>query len=174
MLLDNFKERLKNIKAIVFDIDGVFSNNIIIDNDGYLLRTLNVKDSFALQHAIQINAFVIGIITMGDSERVKNKLNTLGINNVYLQSHNKLQDLQDFMQKYNLKPEEIMYMGDDIPDYEIMQVVGLPCCPADAAEEIKTISAYISHKKGGEGCVRDIVEQILRAQGKWFKPKLHD
>ncbi len=169
MILDNFKERLKNIRAIVFDIDGVFSNNIIISNDGDLLRTINVKDSFALQYAIQIDAFFIGIITQGDSERVKSKFNSLGINDVYLRSYNKIVDFEHFIKKHDLQPDEVMYMGDDIPDHEIMQKVGLPCCPADAAEEIKKLSVYISHKKGGEGCVRDIVEQILRAQNKWVK-----
>ncbi len=172
MILDNFKERLKNIKAVVFDIDGVFSNNIIINNDGDLLRTLNVKDSFALQHTIHIKALIIGIITRGDSERVQQKLNTMGISDVYLKSYNKLADFNSFLEKHNLKNEEVMYMGDDIPDYEIMKQVGLPCCPSDAAEEIKSISVYISDKKGGEGCVRDIIEQILRAQNKWVKLKI--
>lgn len=169
MILDNFKERLKNIKALVFDIDGVFSNNIIINTDGDLLRTLNVKDSFALQHAVLQHSFLVGIITRGDSKLVKNKLKSLGVTDIYLKSYNKLADFKDFMQKHKLQAEQIMYMGDDIPDYEIMKIVGIPCCPADAAEEIKAVSVYISDKKGGEGCVRDIVEQILRAQSKWVK-----
>ncbi len=169
MILDNFKERLKCIKAAVFDVDGVFSNNIIINSDGDLLRTLNVKDSYALQQAISKKAFIIGIITCGDSEHVKAKLNLMGITDVYLKSHDKLADFEHFIDKYSLKLSEVMYMGDDIPDYEIMKNVGLPCCPADAAEEIKSISAYVSDKKGGEGCVRDVIEQILRAQNKWVK-----
>ncbi len=138
MILDNFKERLKDIKAMVFDIDGVFSNNIIINPHGHFLRTLNIKDSFAVQYAVSKHSFPIGIITLGDSQQVRAKFAQIGISDIYLESHNKLADFEDFMNKHNLKPEEIMYMGDDIPDYEIMKIVGIPCCPADAAEEIKS------------------------------------
>lgn len=168
MVLDNFKERLKNIKALVFDVDGVFSQNVFLHPDGDMLRSMNTKDGFALQYAVKTQSFLAGIITGGYSESVKTRFNALGISDVYIKSRNKLEDFEDFMYKYDLKPEEILYMGDDIPDYEVMKAVGIPCCPADAAEEIKSISVYISDKKGGEGCVRDIVEQVLRAQGKWF------
>ncbi len=168
MVLDNFKERLKSIKALVFDVDGVFSQNVFLHPNGDMLRSMNTKDGFVLQYAIKKHSFLAGIITGGYSESVKDRFNSLGITDVYIKSRNKLEDFEDFMYKYGLKPEEIMYMGDDIPDYEVMKVVGIPCCPKDAAEEIKSISVYISDKKGGNGCVRDIVEQVLRAQGKWF------
>ena len=100
---------------------------------------------------------------------MKERFIALGITDVYIKSTNKLDDFEDFIYKYDLKPEQVVYMGDDIPDYEVMKLVGIPTCPADAAEEIKAISVYISDKKGGEGCVRDIIEQVLRAQGKWVK-----
>ncbi len=134
-----------------------------------MLRSVNVKDSFALQYAAKIKAFVVGVITVGNSELIKEKFQLLGVDDIYLNSADKLTDFKDFTSKHGLRFEEVMYMGDDIPDYEVMQRVGLPCCPADAAEEIKSVSVYISDKKGGEGCVRDIVEQILRAQNKWVK-----
>ena len=167
--MDNFKERLKDIKAFVFDVDGVFSSNIYLHPSGDMYRSMNTKDGYALQYAIKKENFLAGIITGGYSESVKSRFNGLGITDVYIKSTNKLDDFEDFMYKYNLKPEEIVYMGDDLPDYEIMKIVGVPTCPADAAEEIKAISVYISDKKGGEGCVRDIIEQVLRAQGKWVK-----
>lgn len=168
MVLDNFKERLKSIKALMFDVDGVFSQNVYLLPDGEMMRAMNTKDGYALYHAIKNHSFLVGIITGGSSESVKNNFKDLGITDVYLKSTDKIDDFEDFMYKYDLKPEEIMYMGDDIPDYEVMTKVGIPCCPKDAAEEIKSISVYISDRKGGQGCVRDIIEQVLRAQGKWF------
>ena len=167
--MDNFKEQLKDIKAFVFDVDGVFSSNIILHPNGDMFRPMNVKDGYALQYAVNKMGFLCGIITGGYSESVRKRFNGLGITDVYLKSINKFDDFEDFIYKYNLKPEQVVYMGDDLPDYEVMKVVGIPTCPADAAEEIKTISVYISDKKGGDGCVRDIIEQVLRAQGKWVK-----
>jgi 3-deoxy-D-manno-octulosonate 8-phosphate phosphatase (KDO 8-P phosphatase) len=168
MVLDNFKERLKNIKAFVFDVDGVFSHHVYLDSNGDMMRTMNTKDGFALWYAVNEQSFFAAIITGGYSESVRTRFNAMGISDVYLKSTDKLDDFEDFIYKYSLKPEEILYMGDDIPDYYVMKAVGLAVCPADAAEEIKSISAYISDKKGGDGCVRDVIEQVLRAQGKWF------
>jgi 3-deoxy-D-manno-octulosonate 8-phosphate phosphatase (KDO 8-P phosphatase) len=168
MVLDNFKERLKGIKAFVFDVDGVISQLMYIDTNGDLTRTINTKDGFAIWYALNEHSFYIAIITGGNSESVKTRFNAMGISDVYLKSTDKTDDFEDFIYKYGIKPEEVLYMGDDIPDYDVMKRVGLPVCPADAAEEIKSISAYISDKKGGDGCVRDVIEQVLRAQGKWF------
>ena len=167
--MDNFKERLKDIKAFVFDVDGVFSTNVFLHPNGDMLRSMNTKDGYALHFAVHKMGFLAGIITGGYSEAVKERFKGLGITDVYIKSLNKLDDFEDFMYKYHLKPEQIVYMGDDLPDYEVMKTVGVPTCPADAAEEIKAISVYISDKKGGNGCVRDIIEQVLRAQGKWVK-----
>jgi 3-deoxy-D-manno-octulosonate 8-phosphate phosphatase (KDO 8-P phosphatase) len=168
MALDNFKERLKNIKAFVFDIDGVFSQHVVLDLNGDMLRTMNTKDGFALWYAVNKQGFIAAIITGGYSESVRTRFKAMGLTDIYIKSANKLDDFNDFRYKYGLKPEEVLYMGDDIPDYEVMSVVGLPTCPSDAAEEIKSLSVYVSDKKGGEGCVRDVIEQVLRAQGKWF------
>ena len=171
MVLDNFKERLKNIKALVFDVDGVFSTNVFLHPNGDMLRSMNTKDGFALQYAIKQKSFLAAIITGGYSDSIKIRFNSLGVTDIYIKSRDKLEDFKDFIYKYSLKAEEVIFMGDDIPDYEVMKMVGIPCCPSDAAEEIKSISVYISDKKGGEGCVRDIIEQVLRAQGKWFNYK---
>lgn len=167
-MLDNFKERLKEIKAFAFDVDGVFSHNVFLLPDGEMLRTMNVKDGFALHHAIHKHSFIAAIITGGFSESVRIRFKAMGLTDIYIKSTNKLNDFEDFISKYNLNPTEVLYMGDDIPDYEVMKMVGIAACPADAAEEIKSISVYISDRKGGEGCVRDVIEQVLRAQGKWF------
>ena len=168
MILDNFKERLKGVKAFVFDVDGVFSTNVFLDTSGDMLRSMNTKDGFALFYAVNEQNFHAAIITGGYSESVKTRFLAMGITDVYIKSNDKLDDFEDFIYKYSLKPEEVLYMGDDIPDYRVMKTVGVPVCPADAAEEIKAICVYISDKKGGEGCVRDVIEQVLRAQGKWF------
>lgn len=163
----NFKEELKNIKAFVFDVDGVFSNgNIYLHPNGDMMRSMNTKDGFAVRQAI-LKGFPVAIISGGHSVSVEKRFKDLGLTDVYIKSYNKLDDFEDFRYKYSISPAEILYMGDDLPDYEVMKIVGLPTCPADAVEEIKGISCYISDKNGGDGCVRDVIEQVLRAQGKW-------
>lgn len=165
--MGTFKKKLKNIKAFVFDVDGVFSHeHVYLHPDGDMMRSMNIKDGFAIQYAVKLD-YIIGIITGGFSESVKTRFNHLGVSDVYLKSVDKMDDFNDFMEKNNLSNDEVLYMGDDLPDYEVMTSVGLPTCPANAAEEIKAVSEYISDKNGGDGCVRDIVEQVLRAQGKW-------
>jgi 3-deoxy-D-manno-octulosonate 8-phosphate phosphatase (KDO 8-P phosphatase) len=162
-----FKEDLKHIKAFVFDVDGVFSkSSLLLETDGELLRTMNIKDGFIVRYAASIG-FPIGIISGGDSESVRIRFNNLGVEDVYLKSRNKLKDFNHFIIKNNLKPSEVLFMGDDLPDYDILTRVGLPTCPMDAAEEIRAVSKYISDKNGGDGCVRDVMEQVLRSQGKW-------
>lgn len=166
--MDNFKERLKDIKAFVFDVDGVFSDNVILSTDGDLMRFMNVKDGFAVKTAVD-EGFIVCIITGGNSESVRQRFNGLGVTDIYLASHNKIEDYKDFYMKYEIDPKSILYMGDDIPDYEPLKASGLATCPNDAVEEIQNVSHYISDKKAGQGCVRDVIEQVLRAQGKWFK-----
>ncbi len=165
--MDNFKERLKDIKAFVFDVDGVFSGNMVLDSNGRLTRTMSAKDGFAVKTAIS-KGFLIGIITGGNADFVRKRFSLLGVNDIYLASHNKIEDYEDFCMKYDLQASQILYMGDDIPDYAPMQVSGLSACPADAAVEIKNIAHYISEKKGGNGCVRDVIEQVMRAHECWF------
>lgn len=164
----NFKEILGKVKAIIFDVDGVLSNSIVnFDNEGYLVRTTNVKDSYAIRYAIK-KGLLIGIISGGFGESLENRIKMLGITNYTLKSKRKIIDFEIFVSTHKLKYEEILFMGDDIPDLEIMQKVGLPCCPNDAASEIKNISLYISKLDGGKGCARDVIEQVLRSQNKWM------
>ena len=159
---------LQKIKAIVFDVDGVLSTDTIpLHPGGEPMRTVNIKDGYALQLAVKMGLHV-AIITGGRTEAVRKRYENLGVPDVYLGCAVKLATYELWLQKYGLKDEEVLYMGDDIPDYEVLRLVGLPCCPADAAPEIKAICTYISHKNGGYGCGRDVVEQVLKAQGKWM------
>lgn len=162
----NFKEALAHIKAFAFDVDGVFSAQMYLQPNNDMTRSLNVKDGFALKQALEMG-YKVCIITGGWSEVVRTYFHEMGVDSVYLRSHNKLKDLIEFQHKHNLQPNEILYMGDDLPDFAAMQYAGIAACPADAAEEIQSISHYISHYHGGKGCVRDIIEQVLRLQGNW-------
>jgi 3-deoxy-D-manno-octulosonate 8-phosphate phosphatase (KDO 8-P phosphatase) len=167
--MSNFKEDLAKVKAFVFDVDGVLSSStILVHPSGEMLRSMNIKDGYAVFYTLK-KGYPICIISGGNSESVRIRFSNLGIKDIYLKSTNKLDDLKDFLSKYELQPENILYMGDDLPDYEVMKTVGFPTCPADAVEEIKAISTYISDKSGGEGCVRDVIEQVLRLQGKWME-----
>ena len=158
---------LKKIKAVFFDIDGVLSKETIsLGADGQPRRTVNIKDGYALQLAIK-RGLKIAVITGAKVEELGIRYHGLGIDDVFLGCKVKIEVYRSLMQKYRLTHEEVAYMGDDIPDYEVMRLVGLPCCPADAAVEIKEISKYVSPRRGGEGCGRDVIEQVLRAQGLW-------
>ena len=163
-----FKEKLQHIKGFIFDVDGVLSMDVSpLDSNGDPMRTSNVKDGFALRYALQ-NGFQVAIITGANTLSVKLRHQKLGIEHIYLNSFNKTECLNDFLSKSGLKKEEILYMGDDLVDFSIMKEVGVPTCPLDAVSEIKTISLYISDKEGGRGCVRDVIEQTMRSQQKWF------
>jgi 3-deoxy-D-manno-octulosonate 8-phosphate phosphatase (KDO 8-P phosphatase) len=163
----SYKQLLPNINTLIFDVDGVLTNGVVtIMPDGELVRHMNIKDGYALKTAVD-NGFNVCIISGGNNEGVRTRLANLGIKDIYLGAHDKVKQYNEFVEKYNLKPENILYMGDDIPDFPVMKIVGLSCCPNDAAPEIQGISKYISYKKGGEGCVRDIIEQVLRVQEKW-------
>ncbi|MDR1814723.1 MAG: HAD-IA family hydrolase [Tannerella sp.] len=159
---------LKKIKAFVFDVDGVLSSNMIpLAINGDPMRTVNIKDGYALQLAVR-KGFKVGIITGGYTDAVKIRFERLGIRHIYMRSSLKIADYEDFMRNTGVKDEEVMYCGDDIPDYEIMSRVGAPVAPSDAAPEIKAISLYISPLKGGEGVARDVIEQTMKAQGIWM------
>lgn len=163
-----FKERLKHIKAFIFDVDGVLSLDVTpLDENGDPMRTANIKDGFAIRYALK-NGFQIAIVTGANTERVKLRYKNLGVEHIYLNSFNKTECLDDFTAKTGIAKHEILYMGDDLVDYSIMKEVGIATAPIDAVPEIKVISQYISDKKGGEGCVRDVIEQVMRSQGKWF------
>lgn len=165
--MPNFKELLPRVKAFAFDVDGVFSGNIYITSSGEQLRSMNIKDGYAVQLAVK-KGFPIAIITGGYSEAIQHRFRGLGVTDIYMKSSCKMDDYNDFLAKYQLSPDDVMYMGDDIPDYEVMRKTGIPVCPADAAEEIKALSLYVSHIRGGDGCVRDVVEQVLRSKNLWL------
>lgn len=159
---------LKKIKAFVFDVDGVLSSNMIpLATNGDPMRTANIKDGYALQLAVK-KGFKTGIITGGYTEAVKVRYERLGIRHIYMRSSVKLKDYEDFLIMTGLNDDEVMYCGDDVPDYEIMKRVGLPVAPADAAPEIKDIAKYICPVNGGEGVARDIIEQTMKVQGLWM------
>ena len=159
---------LSLIKAVIFDVDGVLSANVIpLAMDGEPMRTINIKDGYAIHLASRLGLDVV-ILTGGRTEAVRIRFANLGLKHVYMDCRYKLNVFEKFMQETGYRPEEVAYMGDDIPDYEVMQRVGLPCCPADAAPEIKAIARYISPCKGGDGCGRDLLEQILKERGLWM------
>lgn len=158
---------LKRIKAIIFDVDGVLSaETITLHPNGEPMRTVNIKDGYAIQLAMKLGLRIV-ILTGGTTESVRLRYERLGVEDVYMGCAVKLKTYEDFLARYGLSDQEVMYMGDDVPDYEIMQRVGCPVCPADACPDIKAVSLYISDKQGGYGCGRDVIEQVLRAQGKW-------
>lgn len=160
---------LKKIRAFVFDVDGVLSPSTIpMSETGEPMRMLNIKDGYALQLAVKYG-YCIAIITGGKTESVRLRYQSLGINDIFLGSAQKLPILQKWMETNLLKPEEVIYMGDDIPDLKCMRAVDLPCCPYDAASEVKTESVYISPFTGGYGCARDVIEQVMKAHGVWMK-----
>lgn len=159
---------LTKINALVFDVDGVLSAETVpVSADGVPVRSANIKDGYALQLAVRMGLHV-AIITGAKVESVKHRYNSLGIDDVYLNCSQKLSVFTEYLAKYSLDKSEVLYMGDDIPDYLVMKACGCPCCPLDAANEIRDISVYVSHHRGGYGCVRDVVEQVLKAQGKWM------
>lgn len=163
----SYKQLLHKITTFIFDVDGVLTNGMLtIMPDGELVRHMNVKDGYAMKTALN-KGFRVCIISGGTNQAVKSRLAALGIKDIYLGAHNKIEQYKEIVEKYNLTPEEIVYMGDDIPDVPVMQKVGMPCCPNDAVSEVQRTARYISDKKGGDGCVRDILEQVLKVQQKW-------
>lgn len=159
---------LTKIKAIIFDVDGVLSaETITLDTSGEPLRTVNIKDGYAIQLAMKMGLRIV-ILTGGNTQAVKVRYEHLGVQDIYMKCAVKISTYNDFIEKYGLRDEEVIYMGDDIPDFEVMKKCGCPCCPADACPDIKEISVYVSDRIGGHGCGRDIIEQVLRAQRKWL------
>ncbi len=165
----NYKEYLNHVDTFIFDVDGVLTDGSIqVSTQGDLLRSMNIKDGYALKTA-QLAGYNVCIISGGKNEGVRLRLRDLGITNIFLGIQDKVEKLDEFFDVYEIDPENVVYMGDDIPDLYAMKMVGLPCCPQDAVQEIKAASRYISHKKGGKGCVRDVIEQVLKVQGKWMQ-----
>ena len=165
--MTNYKQRLYQITTLLFDVDGVLTDGkVIITTEGEMYRQMDTKDGYALKCALDAGLKIV-IISGGTNEGVRNRLKALGVYDIYLGAHHKLDAYQDILDNYDLKPENMLYMGDDVPDIPVMEKVGVSCCPQDAVTDVLQISDYISPKKGGEGCVREIIEQVLRVQGKW-------
>ena len=164
----NYKLLLNKITSFVFDVDGVLTNGkILVTTEGEMYREMNTRDGFALKYAL-LKGFNICIISGGTNQGVKKRLENLGVNKVYLGIHEKDIALDDFINTYNINPDEVLYMGDDVPDMPVMEKVGVATCPQDAVPDVKRIADYVSHKNGGDGCVREIVEQVMRVQNKWM------
>ena len=163
----NYKKKLNHINTFIFDVDGVLTDGTVtLFGNGEQVRKMLSRDGYSMQYALK-KGYKIAIISGGSSKGVKQRFDYLGITDVYLSCSNKLEAFNDLVEKYDLNTENILYMGDDLPDWEVMKKVGLPTCPKDAATEIKEIAKYISPFIGGSGCVRDVIEQTLRVQGKW-------
>ncbi len=166
--MTNFKENLVKVKAFVFDIDGVLSLQTIgLNTFGVPKRTVNLRDGYALQYAVK-RGYHIGIISGSSSKEYQRRLRLLGVKDIFLDSRSKIDHFNSFLKKHDLDKSEVVFMGDDIPDYPVMKEAGVPVCPSDADSEIKQVAVYISDKRGGEGCVRDVIEQVLRLHNKWM------
>jgi 3-deoxy-D-manno-octulosonate 8-phosphate phosphatase (KDO 8-P phosphatase) len=163
----SYKEIMNTIDTFIFDVDGVLTDSSVhVSQNGEMLRIMNIRDGFAMKAAIE-SGYNVCIISGGNNEGVRIRLRNLGITDIHLASPNKVETFKEYTELYNIQPENVLYMGDDIPDYHVMQLVGLPTCPQDAVAEIKAISKYISHKNGGKGAVREVIEQVMKVQGKW-------
>ena len=167
--MGNFKEDIAKIEAMIFDVDGVMTDGRIIPTaEGDFLRCYNCKDGYALAYAIR-HGYRVCIITGGYGAILERRLRMLGVKEYYIDCMDKMTTLREYMQRHGLEPEQVLYMGDDIPDLECMRAVGMPVCPADSASEVLECSRYVSEYEGGRGAVRDIIEQVLRAKGDWAK-----
>lgn len=159
---------MNDITTFIFDVDGVLTDGTIhVTQTGEMLRHMHIRDGYAMKAAVE-NGYTVCIISGGSNEGVRVRLRNLGITDIHLGVPNKVETFKEFTELYNINPEQVLYMGDDIPDFHVMKLVGLPTCPQNAVPEIKNISKYISHINGGKGCVRDVIEQVMKVQGKWM------
>ena len=163
----NYKSKLFKIKTFIFDVDGVLTDGkVLVTTEGEMYRALDTKDGYGMKYAM-MKGFKIAIISGGTNEGIRNRFQALGVKDIYLGAHEKSAAYDELVNNYKLKPDEILYIGDDIPDIPLIKKVGVSCCPSDAVTDVKSVVDYVSHKKGGEGCVREIIEQVLRVQEKW-------
>lgn len=164
----SYKEQMNDVTTFIFDVDGVLTDSTIsITTSGEMLRTMNIRDGYAIKAAIE-SGYHVCIISGGNNDGVRVRLRGLGVTDIYMGTSNKVTVFEEYIELYHIDPKHILYMGDDIPDYHVMKLVGLPTCPVDASPEIKSISNYISHIHGGKGCVRDVIEQVMKVQNKWM------
>ena len=165
----NYKILMNDITTFIFDVDGVLTDSSVhITTTGEMLRTMNIRDGYAMKAAIE-SGYNVCIISGGSNEGVRVRLRNLGITDIHLAASDKVETFKEYIDLYNIQASQVLYMGDDIPDYHVMQLVGLPTCPQDSVAEIKNISKYVSHKDGGKGAVREVIEQVMKTQGKWLK-----
>ena len=163
----NVLEQFKQIKTFVFDVDGVLTDGtLFVFDDGQFVRRMHIKDGYALQLAVK-KGYRVVIISGGQSDAVTGRLHKLGIRDVFMQVTDKQSVLEEYMKQHNLLWQETLFMGDDIPDYAVMKLAGMPCAPADAAAELKEVAKYISQVPGGQGCVRDVIEKVLKLNDHW-------
>lgn len=166
--MHDLNDMLTKVTTFIFDYDGVMTDGTVyMDSNGDPLRTSNVKDGYALQLAGKLG-YHVAVISGAVVTNITRRLNMLGVKDVFTGVPDKTVKLEEYMKENHLSPEQVVFMGDDIPDLQVMRRVGVAACPADAAEEVKQISHFISDRPGGRGCVRDIIEQTLKAQGKWM------
>ena len=166
--MDSYKTRLKDITTFILDVDGVMTNGkIIYTHDGKIDRQFYAKDGYAIKYAIS-KGYRIAIISGGMQENIRTRLNSLGVEDVFLKAFNKIEVYEKFIEEKKIDPKNILYMGDDNPDLDVLKVVGISSCPNDASVDVKSICDYISHKDGGMGCVRDVIEQVMRIHKKWI------
>ena len=164
----SYKEIMNGIRAFVLDVDGVLTDSsVLITTTGEVLRTMNIRDGYAIREAVQ-QGFRVAVISGGSNEGVRKRLESLGVTDIELGVPDKLESFTNLLQRYGLEASSVLYMGDDIPDFPAMQLAGLAACPQDAAPEIKAVCTYVSHRNGGHGAARDVIEQVLKVQGKWM------
>lgn len=163
----NFKALLKGIRGLLFDVDGVLTDNrVLLLESGELARSMSIRDGYAMQHAVK-KGVGLGIISGGSYDPIRARLEKLGIEEVHLGISDKMEVFEGFLERNGLAKEEVLYMGDDIPDLPVMKEAGLAACPYDATHEVRSLCDFVSSRKGGEGCVRDATEQVLKARGLW-------
>lgn len=166
--MKNYKEKLNHLKAFVFDVDGVLTDgSVYLMPDGSIMRKMNCKDGFAIAKAIK-KGYKVAIITGGGDKMVSERIKKLGVYNVYMKSTDKVSDFKDFLMVEDLDESQVAYMGDDVPDLGVLDICGLSSCPKNAGIDVLSIAEYVSPKNGGEGCVRDLIEQTMKAQNKWL------
>ncbi len=165
----SYKTLMNSVTTFILDVDGVLTDSSVqVTTSGEMLRTMNIRDGFAMKAAVE-SGYRVCIISGGSNQGVITRLQNLGITDIYLAAPDKVATFKEFTTTYGIPAEHVLYMGDDLPDFRVMQLVGLPACPQDSVPEIKAICKYISHKDGGRGAVRDVIEQVMKVQGKWME-----